>query len=136
MRHLLLSLTISAALTTCAEAQVPSAIDCAKALSTVEMNYCAEQDYKRADATLNAAYQKLLRKVQESGGEAPYDAASWEKALKAAQRAWVAFRDADCKGLVPMEWSGGSGTTVAVLSCMTELTRERTKTLTERYGER
>ena len=54
--------------------------------------------------------------------------------MRAAQRAWVAFRDAGCKGAMPMEWSGGSGTSAAVLICMREKTEARTKDLKERYG--
>jgi uncharacterized protein YecT (DUF1311 family) len=35
-----------------------------------------------------------------------------------------------------MEWGGGTGTAVAVLSCMTELTEARTKAFQDRYGSR
>jgi hypothetical protein len=34
-----------------------------------------------------------------------------------------------------MEWSGGTGTSSAVLGCMTELTKARAKDLAERYGQ-
>lgn len=87
-----------------------------------------------SDAKLNAVYKKVLAHIAESELEAPYDPASWEKAMRESQRAWVAFRDADCKGAVPMEWSGGSGTSSAVTGCMTEKTDARMKDLTERYG--
>ncbi len=66
--------------------------------------------------------------------EKPYDAKSFEAAMRAAQRAWIAYRDADCKDLTAQEWSGGTGTTSAVLGCMTEKTMQRTKDLKERYG--
>jgi uncharacterized protein YecT (DUF1311 family) len=121
---------------TVASAQTPNPIDCAKATSTVEINYCADRDYAEADRVLNEAYQKALATIGKGGGPAPYTAAAWEKELRGSQRAWVAFRDADCKGLVPMEWTGGSGTSYAVLGCMIELTKARTKALAERYGPR
>ena len=54
--------------------------------------------------------------------------------MRKAQRAWIAFRDADCRGLVALDWAGGSGTPMAVSICMTDLTKRRTKTLKERYG--
>lgn len=117
-------------------AQTPNPIDCRKAGNTVEMNYCADRDYAEADRALNEAYQKTLAVIAKEGGPAPYTAAQWEQELRTSQRTWVAFRDADCKGLVPMEWSGGSGTASAVLGCMTELTRARTAALLDRYGRR
>lgn len=117
-----------------ASAQTPNPIDCAKATATVEINYCADRDYAEADRLLNEAYQKALAMIAKSDGPAPYTAAQWEQELRASQRAWVAFRDADCKGLVPMEWTGGSGTAYAVLGCMIELTKSRSKALRDRYG--
>ena len=108
-------------------------VDCENASTTVEMNICSDEDFKAADAKLNATYKKVLAQIAASDLEKPYDRASWDEALRASQRAWVAFRDADCKGAVPMEWSGGTGTTSAVLGCMTAKTETRTKELAERY---
>lgn len=108
-------------------------IDCAKAMSTYEMNYCADRELAKADAQLNEVYRKALAKVAASTQPKPYDAKHWEAALRASQRAWVQFRDADCKGLVPMGWSGGTGTTGEVLGCMTEKTEARVKELKDRF---
>lgn len=116
-----------------AAAAADEKIDCNDANSTVEMNFCAEKDFEAADAQLNAVYKKVLAHIAESDLDKPYDRASWEDAMRASQRAWMAFRDADCKGAVPMEWSGGTGTTVAVVGCMTTLTEARTKDLASRY---
>ena len=63
--------------------------------------------FQEADAKLNAVYKNVLAHIAESDLEKPYDRESWEKAMRESQRAWVAFRDADCKGAVPMEWSAG-----------------------------
>ncbi len=123
----------------CASAAIPAAaqnIDCNKASSTVEINFCADKDYQAADKALNAAYAMALKYVRSRDLEKPYDAKSFEAALKNAQRAWVAYRDADCKDLVAQEWSGGSGTTSAILGCMTEKTMQRTKDLKERFTDR
>ncbi len=111
-------------------------IDCTDPSTTYEMNFCSDKDFRAADAKLNATYKKVLAHIAESDLEPPYDAASWEKAMRESQRAWVAFRDADCKGVVPMEWSGGTGTGSAVAGCMTEKTNTRTQELEERYGEK
>lgn len=110
-------------------------IDCSDAGTTVEMNFCADKDFKEADDKLNATYKDVLARIAEGDLEKPYDRASWEAAMRASQRAWVAFRDADCKGVVPMEWSGGTGTTAAVVGCMTQKTNARIKELSERYTE-
>lgn len=109
-------------------------LDCANAMSTYEMNTCADRDFAAADAKLNGTYKLALQHIAANGGEKPYDSKNWEAAMRASQRAWVAFRDADCKDLEPMAWDGGTGTTVAVLGCMTQMTRTRTKELQERYA--
>jgi uncharacterized protein YecT (DUF1311 family) len=109
-------------------------VDCAKAQSTYEINVCSEKEFEKADKALNAAYKKALAQIASGGGEKPYDPKSWEEAMRASQRAWVAFRDADCKGLMAMEWQGGTGTTAAELSCMIQLTTARTKDLLDRYN--
>lgn len=131
-------LTVATALLALVAASLPARaddpIDCAEQNTTVEMNFCADEDFKASDAKLNAAYKKVLAQIADSDLEKPYDRESWEKAMRESQRAWVTFRDADCKGAVPMEWSGGTGTTSAVLGCMTAKTDVRTKELTERYN--
>ena len=110
-------------------------IDCANAKSTVEMNYCADKEFAAADKALNTEYEAALAQTRTRDLEPPYDAKSFEAAMRESQRAWVAFRDADCKNLVAQEWSGGSGASAAILGCMTQLTMARTKDLKERYAE-
>jgi uncharacterized protein YecT (DUF1311 family) len=110
-------------------------INCEDIRNTVESNFCADKDFQRADAKLNEIYKKVLAQISEAGLEKPYDRHSWENALREGQRAWITFRDLDCKGAVPMEWSGGTGTTAAVLICMKEKTETRIRELEERYGQ-
>lgn len=128
-----LPLTIIAAMllvTTGASIAVAQTGGCGNAASTAEINRCFDLAYQAADTKLNKAYQEALAAIKKSGGEKPYDAASWEKALRASQNAWIAFRDADCSGLTPMSWGGGTGGTAAVLECMRAKTEARTKELT------
>ena len=136
MRFFIASSLTALLMTTAAKAQVPNPIDCDKASATVELNYCSDLAFQKADEKLNEAYQGVLKKIRASSLEPPYDAKSWEEALRTSQRAWIAYRDAECKGVVPMEWSGGTGTTAAITGCMTELTEARTKMLKERYEDR
>lgn len=123
--------TIAAALP--AQAEGKAALDCSNALSTYEMNACAEKERDAADAILNSTYQKALKAIPEMATEVPYDAKGWEAALRASQRAWVAYRDAECNDHVAMFWTGGTGATADILGCMTEMTKARTKDLIERY---
>lgn len=104
-------------------------INCANAQSTVEINFCADKEYEAADKALNEAYASALKVVRSRNEDKPYDAKSFEQALRGAQRAWVAYRDADCKDVISQVWTNGSGTTSAILQCMTEKTVQRTKEL-------
>ena len=108
-------------------------LDCANATATAELNACADKELAAADTELNKVYTKALARIPSIAGEPPYDAKSFEAALRKSQHAWVAYRDADCKDLVPMSWAGGTATSGEVLGCMTAMTRARTQVLVERY---
>lgn len=117
-----------------ASAQDASPADCSEALSTVEMNKCADQEFDKADAELNRVYAKAIAAVPGMATDnSPFDAKSWEAALRASQRAWLAFRDAECEEHVAKFWGGGTGATVDILGCKTEKTEQRTKELKQRY---
>lgn len=107
-------------------------IDCAKATTTLEINFCAEQDFKAADARLNAAYKAMLARVETGTDFDASTKAGLRAAIQDAQRKWLAFRDADCKEAVGREWTGGTGMTYAVYTCLTEKTVVRTKELEAR----
>ncbi|MNG13789.1 hypothetical protein D3C84_974900 [compost metagenome] len=82
------------------------------------MNICAFQDYQRADARLNAAYKKQV---------ATLDKAQLGR-LRTAQRAWITFRDAQCRYEAGV-YEGGSMAPLVHSSCLTKLTEQRTKDL-------
>lgn len=121
---------------TAAPAMAGAKINCTNASSTFEMNHCAELDFSAADAKLNSVYKRALAAVPDMAFEKPYDTKSWVAALRESQRAWVAFRDAECKNHVAMLWTGGTGATVDILGCMTEKTQARSKELIDRYIDR
>ena len=102
---------------------------CDKAVSTPELNLCSERAWQVTDDRLNVSFAKAIDAIKTSDQAKPYDPGSWEKALRASQRAWVAFRVADGKGLVLMSWTGGTGTASTVLVCMTTKTKIRTEEL-------
>lgn len=64
-----------------------------KAKTQAEMNACANQEAARADADLNSVYAKLLSKAAD-------EPAALAK-IKAAERAWIAYRDAYTDAMYP-----------------------------------
>ena len=109
-------------------------LDCTEAMSTVEMNTCAGAEFAKADRELNEVYARALKAIPDMAPEEPqFDAKAWENALRASQRAWIAFRDAECEDHIAMFWSGGTGATVDVIGCKTEKTEARIKDLKARY---
>ena len=92
---------------------------CPDAHTQLDMNVCADAQYKKADAELNRAYQQLVR---ASGGS--------DAKLKAAQLAWLKFRDAECD-YEASTYEGGSMMPMVYSFCLAEVTRERTKQFRE-----
>jgi uncharacterized protein YecT (DUF1311 family) len=109
-------------------------INCATAVNTYDMQVCANQELDAADKLLNEVYRATLADIAKHEGDPPYDAKSYEAAFRAAQRAWIAYRDAECNGVVPFEWGGGTGRLTAVIGCLTAKTVARTKELKESFG--
>lgn len=103
-------------------------IDCANAMVQSDLNICAAQDWQAADDELNAVWPKALAALKAADAELPAELKGGEQALLDAQRAWITFRDAQCKAEgYPMR--GGSAEPLLVYGCMSVLTRERTATL-------
>jgi uncharacterized protein YecT (DUF1311 family) len=92
-----------------------------EALSPTEEALRWAGEYERADAEMNKVYKKLLGSGDSVRG----------KRLRAAQRAWIAFRDAEAE-FVREDWKGGTGQTAAVNSVLATLTRDRVRQLRER----
>ncbi len=118
----LLTLTLSA---------VPAAaqeVDCANAQAQVEMTYCAEQDWIRADAELNDAYKAAMAVMKSvDDGLEPADRGAVGN-LRDAQRAWITFRDAACAA-EGYQMNGGTAEPMVIYGCRARLTAERTTNL-------
>ena len=112
--------------------------NCENPLAQQEMNYCAAQDFRRADAELNNVYRAAITQAREAdreyagvadGAGGPNDGGPGEEAtLREAQRSWVAFRDAHCR-LESFEARGGSMQPMLDAGCKATLTRARTAEL-------
>ena len=99
-----------------------------------ELQACLAKALPRADAALNGAWRKALATVENNASLGAADRAAWRDNLLASQRAWLAFRDANCKfELIAAEWSNGSGATPAQQACVLSLTLQRASELTRRY---
>ncbi|MBO6718360.1 MAG: DUF1311 domain-containing protein [Rhizobiaceae bacterium] len=89
--------------------------DCEAPETQAEMNACAGIAYEEADAALNATYAEVRARLDDAGREQ----------LVSTQRAWIAFRDAECtfrsRGV-----EGGTIYPTIYAGCLTELTEQRT----------
>jgi len=84
-------------------------------------------DYQTADAALNAQYRRTLAQAQrlDRGWRAGNGEPSYAAALIAAQRAWIGFRDAECR-VEGYQYRGGSAEAMVHRDCLIRLTRQRT----------
>ncbi|WP_202908576.1 lysozyme inhibitor LprI family protein [Labrys sp. WJW] len=93
--------------------------DCANAADEAALNQCAGKSLKASDGELNTLYKQIQKRLN--------DDADKTKLLVAAQRAWVAFRDAECN-FSSAGVTGGTLYPLAVTQCRDGLTKDRIKT--------
>lgn len=86
---------------------------------------CLESERAAWDTILNRNYKTAMQaaeaKDRELAANYESDAAS---SLKAAQRAWISYRDAECDRIFAF-WKDGTIRTTAALSCQLDLTGSR-----------
>lgn len=88
------------------------------------MNICSGKEYEQEDAKLNKTYQRLL----------PLIAPEEKEPLKKLQLAWIRFRDLECK-FESDQYSGGTMEPLVYATCMSRVTRQRTKDLEDQIKE-
>jgi uncharacterized protein YecT (DUF1311 family) len=116
-----------------AQAEEPK-IDCKSPDTQYDMNMCAGRRAEREDAALNRQWVKTKavmakRDADETGMRDDGDP-SYVNALLASQRAWLAFRDAECK-LASYSMRGGSAQSLEFSECIVTLTADRTRQLAQ-----
>jgi uncharacterized protein YecT (DUF1311 family) len=84
------------------------------------LDICADANFQKADAALNASYKEIVHRLK--------DAAPTTKLLVTAQKAWLAYRDAEC-AFSSSANSGGSIYPMVFSICLEEVTQQRTKEL-------
>ena len=92
---------------------------CENAETTVEMRNCVGKEYKKADAELNSVYKQLMSKLGDEGQRS---------ALRAAQQAWIKYRDGNCEFEAYLN-RGGTIYPVIYTGCLSAMTTARTKEL-------
>ena len=113
---------------------------CDKAETQMEMNQCSAEKYHKADAILNDLYSKLARQfqadIQEWTQKHDADQTLFEtkglQKLRAAERAWIQYRDLHCEA-ARQRVDGGSISPMVWADCMTEVTEHRVVELRSAY---
>jgi uncharacterized protein YecT (DUF1311 family) len=95
--------------------------------TTIGIVECVQGETAVWDALLNAEYG-ATRAAYRAGGGGLADA------LLTAQRAWIAFRDAEC-GLQYTRWQGGTIRSVVHANCMLGFTSTRAIELRDMRGD-
>jgi uncharacterized protein YecT (DUF1311 family) len=85
-----------------------------------DLNVCADQDFKAADKALNEVYRTIVKRLSQDSES--------KTRLTAAQKAWIAFRDAECD-FQSGNSIQGSIYPMLVSICRTGLTKKRTEEL-------
>lgn len=94
---------------------------CDGAETQIDLNECSYVAWEQADVELNEAYAAAMGVAEGHGGSAG-------EALRDAQRAWIAFRDADCAAEAAF-WEGGSAQPMILYGCLETITLQRTDDL-------
>jgi uncharacterized protein YecT (DUF1311 family) len=107
--------------------------NCSDPQNQAEMNECAARAANEADADLNLIWPQVLASYEQMDR----DSGSNEgvKRLRAAQRAWLAFRDASC-AVAGYEALGGSMESMLVSGCVADLTKRRASELRQMLSGR
>jgi uncharacterized protein YecT (DUF1311 family) len=113
---LLLSLTGAAGMAAAAST------DCSNATTTGAMEQCAATEQKAVEAKLNTTYQRTLKAFDGQ------EDAKAKQMLVEAQRAWIKFREADCKA-VYQKWGDGTIRGLMYIGCMQQRAEQRIKEL-------
>ncbi len=126
------ALLLAAQAVATAEAAPEPVEACQDMVTQADMTDCAWQDFRQADAELNAQW-KLTAAAMKARGLYDDDRPGDFDTLLAAQRAWLTYRDEHCRG-EGFLMRGGSAEPMLVGSCKAELTRQRTRQLQDLLG--
>lgn len=90
--------------------------------TTREVETCLANDLARADAELNRYYAAAVQRLTKEGQTLPL------AELRASERAWITYRDAECDAVWEW-WKEGSVRGTFATECRIELTQARTMSI-------
>ena len=105
---------------------------CEEARTQMEMNSCAAREFESVDQALNEQWRQTLALMRNLDGDAPGDDGQpgYVETLRAAQRAWLTYRDEHCRAESFIA-RGGSMQTMLEHYCKAYVTQRRTIELGE-----
>lgn len=88
--------------------------NCEDKMTQLELNICANEEYKKADKELNLLYNKVTKKLNKKEKES----------IIKAQLNWIKFRDNHCE-IYKIIYDVGSIMPLMYSKCLTQLTKNR-----------
>jgi uncharacterized protein YecT (DUF1311 family) len=98
-----------------------------KGETQAEMNEDAFTTFKKTEEEMTALYQNIMQRYSGGKGANP----ALVERLRAAQRAWITFRDAQLEAILPSDGGHFSAGPMCAALLRTELTRHRIEQLNE-----
>ena len=109
---------------------------CLDRASEAAYEECLQMRFDHADGALNLLYQQALSVIEDLEGASQEEVRpeEWRTALREAQRAWVAFKEAECEKLAPREHWMMWNEEHAKMICRIRLTEARVRDLAAHYN--
>ena len=102
--------------------------------TTIGITDCILAETREWDSILNEQYQATQAHAAEMDAAVPSSMMDRSDALRDAQRAWIAFRDADCGARYAM-WQDGTIRTIVGANCRMTMTAQRAIELRDMRGQ-
>jgi uncharacterized protein YecT (DUF1311 family) len=122
-----------------ATAQVTKPDPCEKATSQADMNDCYGNAYQKVDARLNHVYRNALSALQhdlENAGKGDPEQEKYLRTavedLKAAEVAWIKYRDLHCEA-ASQQYAGGTVLSMMHSICLSTVTEHRIDEIKQAY---
>ena len=101
--------------------------ECAKLADTYDINICEKRQFEQAERALNVQWKLSLAAMRrrDAGIQDPRSVPpTFTQALISAQRAWLQFRDANCR-VWGYRMRGGTAQPAREMACEISMTLER-----------
>jgi uncharacterized protein YecT (DUF1311 family) len=113
---------------------------CDSELTQLELDKCYGDQYRKADAHLNALYQKVMHlleaQLKNAQDRQDEDASKLSQTaiqkLEATEKAWISYRDLQCDA-AKFEYEGSSVNPMIWAICMKTVTEHRISDLKDAY---